>query len=433
MSEFVRFIALRYLLRSHKKGALSFISLISVLGIAIGVATLISVMSVMDGIIAKTEETVLRSSSHANVYKLVGSFDNSYEIVEKVTKIPGVTAASPVVYSEALLMAGTKVASAVVNGIDPKLYPGICNFSEIMRSGSYDCFADPEKCGEGLDRSGAQLQAVNDFLDEKHELHPVLLGSDLAEKLNAKVGTALSVVASTGRVSIDGDSAPASESFTVVGIFETGMYDNDSRAAFMRLQDVKGLIQTGDNVSFVSTRIENPGKIGGMRAVMIEALGGFPFSVQDWRDLYKTTFRFYDMQKTIMFIVLIFIVLVASFGIISTLIMLVIGKTREVSILRSLGAKKSVIVGIFMFDGTIIGVFGNLLGALLSVVMCLVLQKIEFPLSKEIYSFSTMPVEMSLPSFAGVMLSTFLISVAVTLYPSLRAAGITPVEGLAHE
>jgi lipoprotein-releasing system permease protein len=433
MSEFVRFVALRYLLQSRKKGALSFISLISVLGIAIGVATLISVMSVMDGIIAKTEETVLKSSSHANVYKLVGSFDNPYEIIEKVKKIPGVTAASPVVYREALLMAGTKVSGAVVNGIDPKLHLGICNFSEMMKSGSYDCFENPGNCAEKPGQRGDQLEAVNDFLDENSELHPVLLGSDLAEKLNAKVGTALSVVVSKGRVSFDGDSAPASENFTVVGIFETGMYDNDSRSAYMRLQDVKELMKIDDNVSFVSTRVENPGDIGEMRLAMHDAAGGFPFSVQDWRDLYKTTFKFYAMQKTIMFIVLIFIVLVASFGIISTLIMLVIGKTREVSILRSLGAKKSVIVGIFMLDGTIIGAFGNILGALLSVLMCLVLQKIEFPLSKEIYSFSTMPVVMSFSSFAGVMLSTFLISVAVTLYPSLRAAGITPVEGLAHE
>ena len=277
------------------------------------------------------------------------------------------------------------------------------------------------------------MSKMDDFLGEKTQLFPVILGVDLAAKLQVSPGDAVSVVTSGNRRTIGEDAVPVSGNLVVAGIFESGMFDYDSRYLYAGLEETQKLLDIGYNVSFVSTKVDEPGKILDFKALMTDRVGGFPFAVQDWRDLHKTTFKFFHLQKLIMFIILVFIAVVASFGIITTLIMLVIDKTREVSILRSIGAKKRVIRGIFMLDGFIIGLLGTFLGSVFAVLICLILKNVEFQISKEVYFFSTLPVQMSFMTFAAVILSTLLISVAATLYPSIKASGITPVEGLRHE
>ncbi len=432
MSEFVRFIALRYFTQSHRKHTLSLISLISVLGLSLGVATLITVLSVMDGLIAKTEEIVLKSTTHANVYRLIGNFDTYTEVEKQVQSIPGVIGATPVVFREVLLMSEKGLATAFLNGIDPEGYKKISDLSELVVKGNYECLAKGEKC-EYAEKNIAAMSEMDDFLGEKPQLFPVILGVDLAEKLQASPGDIVSLVTSGNRKIIGEDAVPVSGNLVVAGIFESGMYDYDSRYIYAGLDETQQLLDIGHNVSFVSTKVDEPGKILDFKGLMTDRVGGFPFAVQDWRDLHKTTFKFFHLQKLIMFIILVFIAVVASFGIITTLIMLVIDKTREVSILRSIGAKKRVIRGIFMLDGFIIGLLGTFFGSIFAVVICFLLKNVKFQISKEIYFFSTLPVQMSFMTFAVVIFSTLLISVAATLYPSIKASGITPVEGLRHE
>ena len=432
MSEFVRFIALRYFTQSHRKHTLSLISLISVLGLSLGVATLIIVLSVMDGLIAKTEEIVLKSTTHANVYRLIGNFDTYTEVEKQVKSIPGVIGATPVVFREVLLMSENGLATAFLNGIDPVGYKTISDLAELVTKGDYGCLAKKEKCGY-VAQNLFRMSEMDEFLGEKPRLYPAILGVDLAAKLQVEPGSVISLVTSGSRSRIGEDAVPVSGNLVVAGIFESGMYDYDSRYLYAGLDETQQLLDIGRNVSFVSTKVDKPGNILDFKALMSERVGGFPFAVQDWRDLHKTTFKFFHLQKLIMFIILVFIAIVASFGIITTLIMLVIDKTREVSILRSLGAKKRVIRGIFMLDGFIIGLMGTLLGSILAVTVCLVLKNVEFSISKEVYFFSALPVQMSFLTFAVVIISTLLISVAATLYPSIKASGITPVEGLRHE
>lgn len=432
MTEFVRFVALRYLASSRRRSTVALISLISIIGLALGVATLITVLSVMDGLIAKTEETVLRSSTHANVYKLVGNFDNYRDVEQQLRSIPGIIGASPVVFSEVLLMSERSLAGAALNGIDEEAYKEIADLENMMVKGSYGCMVKPDEC-EYVRAAEAQNSELDDFLDEKASVFPVIIGVDLAEKLQVSPGSVISLVTSGGTKVIGEESLPVSGNFVVVGVFESGMYDFDVRSIYSRLEDAQTLLDIGQHVSFVSLKVDKPGQMELFEQMIKERTGGFPFAVQDWRDLHKTTFKFFRLQKVIMFIILAFITLVASFGIITTLIMLVISKTREISILRSVGAKRRVITGIFMFDGFMIGLFGTILGALIAVVACVVLKHVEFSISKEVYFFSYMPVEMSAGTFAVVIASTLLISVAATLYPSIKASGITPVEGLRHE
>lgn len=433
MTEFIRFIGLRYFSQGRKKSALSMISLISVIGLSLGVATLITVLSVMDGLVKKMENTILNSTSHSNVYKLLGSFDNYEESIEKITELEEVTGAGPIVFSEVLISSGKHISGALLNGVESLNYNKIANIPNLMKEGSFDCLHDDTKCSfKKNDNSHAGM--VDDFLEEKETSAPkVIIGSDMAEKLKVTTGSTIAVVSSKGKREIGEDAEPVSENFVVAGIFETGMYEYDSRFIYSHIKDVQSFLQIGSHISFVSMRVKNPMEIEGINEKIMTKVGGFPFAVQDWREMHKTTFKFLNLQKLIMFIILIFIILVASFGIITTLIMLVISKTREVSILRSLGATKSTVTGIFMFNGLIIGSIGTILGAVMAVVFCLVLRQISFPISKEIYFFSTLPVEMSFSTFATVMAATMIISITATLYPSLKASGITPVEGLRHE
>ena len=432
MSEFVRFIALRYFTQSHRKHTLSLISLISVLGLSLGVATLIIVLSVMDGLIAKTEEIVLKSTTHANIYRLIGNFDTYPEVAKQIQSVPGVLGATPVVFREVLLMSEKGLSTAFLNGIEPEGYKKISDLSELVVKGDYECLAKGEKCGY-VAKNLFEMSELDDFLGEKPQLFPAVLGVDLAAKLQVSPGDVISIVTSGSRKTIGEDAVPVSGNLVVAGIFESGMYDYDSRYLYTELEETQKLLDIGHNVSFVSTKVDRPGNILEFKGLMTDRVGGFPFAVQDWRDLHKTTLKFFHLQKLIMFIILVFIAIVASFGIITTLIMLVIDKTREVSILRSVGAKKRVIRGIFMFDGFIIGLLGTIFGSVFAVVICLLLKNVEFQISKEVYFFSTLPVQMSVETFAVVIFSTLLISVAATIYPSIKASGITPVEGLRHE
>ena len=432
MSEFVRFIALRYFTQSHRRHTLSLISLISILGLSLGVATLIIVLSVMDGLIAKTEDIVLRYTTHANVYKLYGNYDN-YEETESILKsVPGLLGSTPVVFKEVLLMSEKGLATGFLEGIEPEGYKKIADLSQLVKNGDYNCLALKEKCPY-VEESIAKISDLDDFLEEKPQVLPVVLGIDLAKKLRVGPGSLVSLITSGSRKSIGGDEKPVSCNLVVAGIFESGMYEYDSRYLYAGIGEIQKLLGIGKNVSFVSIKVDDPGKIDDFRNIILERIGGFPFSVQDWRDLHKTTFKFFRLQKLIMFIILVFIAVVASFGIITTLIMLVIDKTREVSILRSIGAKKRVIRGIFMLDGFIIGLLGTILGSVSAAAICFALKRVEFPISKEIYFFDKLPVQMSFGTFAAVIAVTLLISVTATLYPSIKASGITPVEGLRHD
>ncbi|MGI6393913.1 MAG: ABC transporter permease [bacterium] len=433
MTEFIRFIALRYLSQGRKKRDLSLISLISIAGLSLGVATLITVLSVMDGLTRKMEQTVLSSTSHTNVYKLIGGFENYEYAAEKVLEIDEILGASPVVYSEVLISSGKYISGAILNGVESAGFNTISDIPSSATTNSFECLNDKSKCAFKEEEETFSAK-VDDFLGEESEdLAGIVLGSDLAEKLKVKTGETVVVVGSKGKKTSGENTAPASKSFVVTGTFETGMHDYDSRLAYSDIEKVQELFKIGKHASFVSTRVKNPSKVDEANAKIMEKLGGFPFAVQDWKEMHKTTFKFLNLQKLIMFIILIFIILVASFGIITTLIMLVISKTREISILRALGAKRGAVAGIFIFDGFLIGLAGTFVGALLAVVMSLTLSKINFPISKEIYFFSTLPVEMSIGNFIAVISATMIISMAATLYPSLKATGITPVEGLRHE
>lgn len=431
MTELIRMIALRYLIQGRKKGTLSFISIVSVTGLALGVAALIIVLSVMDGFLSEMTKTVLSSTSHANIYKLTGSFDNYDQMASQIRNVKGVKGAQPLVFNEVLVTSGKEIAGAILNGVYSKRYSVISNVPNTVKEGSFDCL-DPEKNCVKTDKSD-HAKAVADFLEEDYEVYPIVIGSDMADKLKVKINSTITLVSSKGSSTDKDGLVPVSRNFKVVAIFDTGLHDYDARFIYTDIKAAQKFLDIEKKVSFISIRVENIKELEAIKRKITSVSGGFPYAVQDWEEMHRTTFKFLRLQKVVMFIILGFIILVASFGIITTLIMLVISKKREISVLRSLGVKRSTVSGIFMFDGFIVGLSGTVLGAILAVFGCIFLQKIEFPLSKEVYFFSYMPVEMSVFTFLTVMGASLLISIIATLYPSIKASGITPIEGLRYE
>jgi lipoprotein-releasing system permease protein len=434
MSELSRFIAIRYIIKGRKKSTLSLISLISVLGLALAVASLITVLSVMDGYLSLMRETILRTTSHANVYKLLGSFENYEEISAKIGSVEEISGHSPVIFREVLISSGRFISGALMNGVDPQRFPSVSDVPSMMHEGEFSCLEDPGKCF-GTEK-GRDPDPLSDFLGEETVVTPpVIIGIDMAQKLRVEKGSIITIVSPKSSRGDKGSEgyAPASMNFKVAGIFNTGLHDYDSRYIYSSLDDAAGLLQMGNSISFISVRVRNIEKLNEATDELLKLSGGFPYAAQNWQEMHKTTFKFLHLQKIVMFIILLFIILVASFGIITTLIMLVISKTSEISILRALGVTKGTIIKIFMIDGVLIGAAGTVAGSILAVIMCIALKNIEFPLSKEIYFFSSLPVEMSFLSFLSVVLASMAISVMATLYPAVKASGITPVEGLRYE
>jgi len=431
MTDLVRLIALRYLVQGRKKGTFSFISIVSITGLALGVAALIIVLSVMDGFLVEMRKTVLSSTSHANVYKLTGSFENHEKLAADIKSIDGVKGAQPLVFNEVLVTSGREIAGAILNGVSSKEYSEISNIPNTIKSGSFDGL-DPEKKGTDSEKND-HAKAVADFLEEDYKIFPVVIGSDMSKKLKVKVDSVITLVSSKGKSSDEEGIVPVSRNFKVVGIFDTGLHDYDSRFIYTDIKAAQSFLNTGDKVSFISVRVNDINELEKIKGNITTVTGGFPYAVQDWEEMHRTTFKFLRLQKIVMFIILGFIILVASFGIITTLIMLVISKKREISVLRSLGVKRSTVSSIFIFDGLIVGMSGTIIGALLAAAGCLFLRTIEFPLSKEVYFFSSLPVEMSVGTFVSVMAASMIISMIATLYPSIKASGITPIEGLRYE
>ncbi|MCK5807727.1 ABC transporter permease [bacterium] len=422
MSKFVSMVSLRYL-KGSRRGVLSFIGFISISGMALGVAALITVMSVMDGFTHEMREHVLATSAHLNVYRLVGRFSDYEKVEKKLKKLDSVVAVTPIVQEEVLISGGSSVSGGIVNGVDIETLKAVINIPFVVTKGSFQSVTQtvfPKKS-----------DSLDDFLEERAKLHQVVIGVDMAQKLEVSVGDTLSLV--TSKEDENGTTIPINQKFIVGAIFDTGMYDYDSRFVYMDLKAAQKFANMEGEISYLAVDITEPDSADRNASELVDAIGGFPFGAQDWAAMNKTTFRFLNTQKAVMFIILAFIVLVASFGIVSTLIMLIMKKRREISILKTMGATHSMILRIFVFDGLLIGSIGIGLGMAIATAAGLFLREIHFPLAKSVYFFQTLPVEFSVANYVGVGVVSLLLVLIATLYPAWQASRITPVEGLRYD
>ncbi len=415
---FTLFVALRYLVSRRKQTFISLISVISMLGVALGVAALIIAIGIMNGFTKDLRDKILGVNSHGIIASLNGAVFNYERLQEEVEKIPGVRGVTPFIYSEVMISNQSGAKGLVLRGVDPK------NARQVL----------------------AVLENTSDetllALDPKDESAPgIILGQELMEKLNLREGSSrVNMLSPSGERTTSGFQ-PSIRPFKVVGSFKTGMFEFDSSLGFIGLDAARDLLGLQPNmVSGLEVLVDDvyqADKI--MENVMIhlrnwDEVGTRSLYARNWMEMNVNLFAALKLEKLAMFVVLALIVLVASFSIITTLIMLVMEKTRDIAILMSMGATRKAIRRIFILQGMIIGGVGTVLGFGLGLSLSLALKHYKFiELPKQVYPMDTVPMLLSAPDLIVIAVGAMFLCFLATIYPAWKASGLELAEALRYE
>lgn len=429
------FVGLRYLWNTRRTRFLSLITVISVLGIAIGVAALVTVQSIMDGLQNQMKRSILGSKAHALVSTADGTVADWQATAAKVRAVPGVIGVTPLITTEVIVSAREEVLGGIASGVDGATIGTVTLLPEQMAVEKSDigCLTDPERCPALISRrTGDPGDALYDDLIGARDLPPVVIGREMARYFSVRPGDILTVISPVGGGMGPTGPLPLSKNFRIVGTFFTGMYEYDFNYLYLNLADAQRFFSMEGLVSSVAVKVRDIYDIDRVAKALRGALGE-NYTVKSWKEMNKNIFNALLMEKIVMFLILGFIVLVASFNIVATLLMMVLGKVREVAILKTMGASRRMIMALFAVDGLIIGTVGTLLGLALGLAACVWLDGLELSFAKDVYYMTELPVDMSAGLFAVVALSALLISFAAALYPSRYAARIRPADGLRYE
>lgn len=421
-------VGLRYLRAKRSEAFISLITVISIVGVMIGVMTLNIVLAVMTGFEEDLRDRILGFNPHIVLVSYAGTIPNPDEVVQKVRDTPGVAAAAPLVYSQVMLSSGQSVSGVVVRGVPPDMEEAVIDLKAHLTSGSLEGLGAPfEVPVEGTDND-----TDKDGRPDMTTLTGVILGQELAKQLGLAIGDPVSVVSPLGTPSPVGP-IPKVKRFVLAGTFDSGMYDYDSGLLYMGLADAQKFFGLGKAITGVEIRVTD---LYGAEKVarQLEQTLGTPFRARDWMEVNRNLFLAFKLEKVVYFIVLTLIVLVAAFNIVATLIMVVMEKRKDIAILKSMGATDRSIGRIFMLKGLIIGVVGTLLGVIGGYAGCWVLKRYQFvELPKDVFYVSTLPVRVYGENFATVALVSVVICLLATIYPARQAAGLAPVEVIRYE
>ncbi|ABB38167.1 lipoprotein releasing system, transmembrane protein, LolC/E family [Oleidesulfovibrio alaskensis G20] len=406
---FELFVALRYLFARRKQTFISVISVISVLGVALGVASLIVVLGVMNGFTVDMREKILGVNAHVITLAAGGGISGYPELVRKAETVPGVKGATPFIYSEVMLSTRYGVKGVVLRGVDPVSAPAVLGIAGRMVDGS---LAD-------LERSGAP---------------GLVIGKELAKRLGITVGSRVNLLSPSGEKTSAGFT-PRILSFKIAGIFSTGMFEYDSSLGFVSLDAARDLLgMPAGTVSGLEIVVDDIYRADTVAQAVTQALGGYPFYSRNWMEMNANLFAALKLEKAAMSIMLTLIVLVGSFSIVTTLVMLVMEKSRDIAIMMSMGATKSHIRRIFMLQGTIIGVVGTTLGFGLGLLVCWLLKRYQFiKLPPGVYSLDHLPVLLQWQDLAAIAVGAMVLCFLATIYPARQASSLEPAEALRYE
>ncbi len=418
------FVGLRYLKAKRKQTFISVITFISILGIIVGVTALIVVLSVMTGFEETLKDKILGINANVVVTGLGRGITDYERVAAEVRKVGGVVGVSPFTYNQAMISSGGGVIGAVVRGVDTKTANEVTVLPKRIKEGTLEGINTPFK----------------EALSGSPNIPGIVLGKELAMNIGVSVGDTVNVVSPIGTMTPAGP-VPRMAAFKVAGIFELGMYEYDSTMAFISLESSQKFFRLGDTVTGIEVKISD---IYGAQKTADDIsmrLKG-PYWIRTWMEMNRNLFSALRLEKVAMFIILTLIILVAAMNIISTLIMVVMEKGKDIAILKSMGATSAGIMKIFMIEGIIIGITGTFLGTVLGLAAALNLEKIVGVIER-VFRFKVLPPSVyyidKLPSKVepGVVITIVLISISIsflaTLYPSWQASRLDPVEGLRYE
>ncbi len=415
------FVGLRYLRSRRRAALLSLISLISLLGVTIGVATLDIVLAVMSGFEQDMRDKILGFNPHVVVVSYGGPVPDDPALVAKVRALPGVVAAAPFVYGQAMLAVGRSASGVVVRGIDPAAAGAVVDVERHLESGSLGSLAAPHAVTLPAEEGGGRV-----------ELPGLLIGNELAHQLGVAAGDVVSVISPLSSPGPTG-LVPRIKRFVVAGVFNSGMYDYDTTLAYMALADAQRFFDM-KGLTGLEVRVRDVYDARSVARRIEETLGGFPYRARDWMEINRNLFSALKLQKVVSGIVLCLIVVVAAFNILATLTMVVKEKRRDIAILKSMGGSDASIGRIFILNGAVIGVSGTVLGNLLGLAGCWILARYQFvELPKDVFLVTTLPVHMDPVNFLVVAAVSIGICVFAAVSPARRAASLVPVEVIRYE
>jgi lipoprotein-releasing system permease protein len=415
MSAYEWLIGTRYLRSTHRRGFVSFVALMSVCGLMLGVATLIVVLSVMNGFERELRSRILSVTSHATLMGLDGTLTDWQSLQQRVQQQPGVQAVVPYIESQAMLANGQRMAGAEVRGVLPQ----------------------EERRATGL----ARHLIAGSLSDLRDGSYAIILGTALAHEINARVGDSVVLIAPEGTATPTG-VVPRMRRFHVTGLFKSGMYEFDRGLALVHLADAARLLRMGEGVTGLRLALDDPLRAPTTVRRIALALGGPGYYVSDWTQDHANFFRSIEITKSMMFVILLMLVAVAAFNIVATLVMIVKEKQTDIAILRTLGVGPANVLLTFAVQGVLIGLAGTLLGAALGALLADNLQELvaglehllgtQF-LDARVYYMSDLPAYVEGADVLRVCGVAFILCVLATLYPAWRASRTTPAEALRHE
>ncbi|MFZ0310337.1 MAG: FtsX-like permease family protein [Candidatus Sulfotelmatobacter sp.] len=442
---FELFIATRYLRAKRRQAFIGIITGISIVGVAAGVASLIVALAINNGFRQDLQERLIGSTSHVSLLRVADDGIKDWPpLLDRLSKQPHVIAAAPAIFEQVLISRGPRARGAVLKGMIPADERKVGDLLNTIKEGSAapleEATPEPEKDHVGTAASAVQgAPATGDSPDSLAGVHarvaampPIILGKDMADNLGATVGSVVLVTSPQGELTPFG-MVPKYSRFRVVGVFNSGFYDYDSSWAFTRLSDAQRLFGLGDLISVIEFKVDDIDRAD-VVARQLEDAAGKGFMTTNWKEQNKALFHALNMERLVTYITTGLIVFVAALNILISLIMMVMEKTKDISVLMSMGTRKSQVRNIFIAQGVLIGVIGTAIGLLLGYVISYAGGRYHIiSLSPEVYSINYVPFAPRLMDGILVALGAIGISFVATLYPSWSAGRTLPAEALRYE
>jgi lipoprotein-releasing system permease protein len=438
----------------RKRPATVVMTAISIAGVAVGVWALTVVLSVMSGFESDLKRKILGTNAHALLLKYSSDFSEWKTVMPKVLAAPGIAGASPFILNEVILSQGQTPTGAELKAIDPATAGSVTELPRQVIAGELSWISEPRNIPLTAPKPHATAHLVGDqqYLQDTYERkqsHPdelakgispealrempgICIGKEMSHSLRAWVGDVVQVITPLGDMGPTGP-IPRSRSFRVACILYSGMFEYDSKFAYIGIPEAQRFFRMGDNITGLELKFHDVDRARGEGRRLVASLGGFPYRVKDWAELNRNLFSALKLEKLAMAIILTFIVLVACFNILSTLIMLVLEKTKEISILKSMGARDSSVMKIFVLEGLAIGGIGTAIGLLLGLASCSFIERFGLQLDPDVYYISNLPVNADAGQFLIVAAIAVALSYLATLYPATKASRLSPVDGLREE